>query len=77
MNDVALQTPAFTATGLAPLADVLEAAQEYRVAIDLPGVEPASIKLQVENDTLSVSAERKLAALAAGRGAPAERAAVV
>jgi len=66
MNDVALETPAFSATGLAPLADVLEGAQEYRIAIDLPGVEPASIKLQVEKDTLEVSAERKLAPLAAG-----------
>ena len=66
MNDVALATPAFAATGLTPPADVLEAAQEYRVVIDLPGVDPASIKLTVEKDTLQVAAERKLATLAAG-----------
>jgi HSP20 family protein len=66
MNDVALETPAFSATGLLPAADVLEGAHEYRVAIDLPGVDPASIKLQVEKDTLEVAAERKLAPLAQG-----------
>ena len=66
MNDSALSTPAFAATGLTPPADILEDAQAYRVALDLPGVDPASIKLSVEKDTLSVTAERKLAALPAG-----------
>lgn len=66
MNDVALATPAFAATGLTPPADVLEATNEYRVVLDLPGVDPASIKITVEKDTLQVQAERKLAALAAG-----------
>ena len=66
MNDVALATPAFAATGLTPPADVLEGAHEYRVALDLPGVDAASIKITVEKDTLQVQAERKLAALAAG-----------
>ena len=66
INDVALTTPAFQATGLTPPADVLENAQEYRVAIDLPGVDPATIKLEVENDTLQVAADRKFAPPAAG-----------
>jgi HSP20 family protein len=66
MNDVALGTPAFEATGLAPAADILENAQEYRVTLDLPGVEPSTIQLKVEKDTLEVGAERKLAPLAAG-----------
>lgn len=66
MNDVALATPAFAATGLTPPADVLETAHAYRVVLDLPGVDPATIKLTVEKDALQVSAERKLAALAAG-----------
>jgi HSP20 family protein len=66
VNDVALAAPAFEATGLTPAADVLETAQEYRVAIDLPGVEASSIRLQVEKDTLEVGAERKLTPLAAG-----------
>lgn len=66
MNDVALGTPAFSANGLTPPADVLEATQEFRVVLDLPGVDPASIKLTVEKDTLQVAAERKLATLAGG-----------
>jgi len=61
MNDVALATPAFAATGLTPPADILENAQEYRVLLDLPGVDPATIKLNVEKDTLQVEAERKFA----------------
>ena len=66
MNDVALTTPAFSATGLTPPADILETAHEFRVVIDLPGVDPASIKLSVEKDTLQVAAERKFAGLASG-----------
>ncbi len=66
LSDSALSTPAFAATGLTPPADILEDAQAYRVALDLPGVDPASIKLSVEKDTLSVTAERKQATLAAG-----------
>jgi HSP20 family protein len=52
--------------GLAPAADVLETEAGYRVLLDLPGLDPTSIKLQVEKDTLSVQAERKQPALAAG-----------
>jgi HSP20 family protein len=52
--------------GLAPAADVLETEAGYRVVVDLPGLDPASIKLQVEKDTLSIQAERKQPALAAG-----------
>ena len=67
MNDTAVNTPAFAATGLTPPADILEDAQGYLVVLDLPGVDPATIKLSVEKDTLEVLAERKLAALAAGQ----------
>lgn len=66
MNDVALTTPAFAATGLTPPADILENAQEFRVLLDLPGVDPATIKLRVEKDTLEVAAERKFTPPAAG-----------
>lgn len=66
MSDVALNTPAFAATGLTPPADILETAHEYRVLLDLPGVDPASIKLTVEKSTLQVAAERKFAGLASG-----------
>jgi HSP20 family protein len=66
MNDVALNTPAFAATGLTPPADILENAQEFRVVLDLPGIDPASIKLSVEKDTLDVAAERKFTPPVAG-----------
>jgi HSP20 family protein len=66
MNDVALNIPAFASSGLTPAADVLETAQEYRITLDLPGIDPASIKLQVEKDTLQVEAERKFVAPIAG-----------
>jgi HSP20 family protein len=66
MNDVALSTPAWSTAGLAPAADVVETADAFRVSLDLPGVDAASIKLEVEKDTLSVQAERRLQALAAG-----------
>ena len=66
MNDTALATPAFSATGLLPPADILEGAQAFKVVLDLPGVDPASIKLSVEKDTLEVTAERKQAPLQAG-----------
>lgn len=66
MNDAALGAPAFSAAGLAPAADVLEAAEEYRVVVDLPGVDPASLELRVEKDTLHIAAQRRLAPPAAG-----------
>jgi HSP20 family protein len=66
MNDVALATPAFTATGLRPPADVLETAQAYQITLDMPGVDPTSIKLSVEKDVLQVSAERRLTTLPTG-----------
>jgi HSP20 family protein len=52
--------------GLTPAADVLETEAGYRVLLDLPGLDPATIKLQVEKDTLSVQAERKQPAPVAG-----------
>ena len=66
MNDVALATPAFAGTAPAAPADVLETAGDYRVQLDLPGIDPSAIRLEVEKDTLSVSAERRLAAPAPG-----------
>ena len=45
--------------GLAPAADVLETEGEYRVLLDLPGIDPAAIQLRVEKDTLSVQVDRK------------------
>lgn len=52
--------------GLAPAADVLEMEGEYRVLVDLPGIDPSAIQLRVEKDTLSIQAERKQPAAEAG-----------
>lgn len=45
--------------GLTPAADVLESEGEYRVLVDLPGVEPSAIQLRVEKDTLTIQVDRK------------------
>ena len=52
--------------GLAPAADVLETEAEYRVLVDLPGIDPNDIQLRVEKDTLSIQVDRKQPQPAAG-----------
>ncbi len=52
--------------GLAPAADVLENEGEYRVLLDLPGIDPAAIQLRVEKDVLTVQVDRKQPQPAAG-----------
>jgi HSP20 family protein len=52
--------------GLTPAADVTETEAEYRVLIDLPGIDPAAVQLRVENDTLTVQVDRKQTQAAAG-----------
>ncbi len=53
--------------GLAPAADVLETEAEYRVLIDLPGIDPSAIQLRVEKDTLTVQVDRKQPQAVAGQ----------
>ncbi len=67
MNDVA--TPSadgWTGYGLCPAADIVESEAEFRVVLDLPGQDPKAIQIQVENDTLTVQAERKFGEPAKG-----------
>ncbi len=52
--------------GLTPAADVLEAEGDYRVVVDLPGIDPAAIQLRVEKDTLTIQVDRKQPQPAAG-----------
>lgn len=62
MNDVA--TPSangWTGYGLSPAADIVETEAGFRVVLDMPGHDPKAIRIQVENDTLSVQSERKFA----------------
>jgi HSP20 family protein len=52
--------------GLAPAADVVETEGEYRVLVDLPGIDPAALQLRVEKDVLTIQVDRKQPAAAAG-----------
>lgn len=52
--------------GLAPAADVVETEAEYRVLVDLPGIDPAALQLRVEKDVLTVQVDRKQPAAVAG-----------
>ncbi|MDX6610996.1 MAG: hypothetical protein QOD75_182 [Blastocatellia bacterium] len=41
-----------------PAADVYESAEEYLVAIDLPGIERTQLDISLENDRLAVRGDR-------------------
>jgi HSP20 family protein len=47
-----------TRTPMAMPMDVWRDGQTYHVALDLPGVDPDSVEVQLERNTLTVSAER-------------------
>ncbi|HSP81859.1 MAG TPA: Hsp20/alpha crystallin family protein [Myxococcaceae bacterium] len=44
---------------LAPPTDIYETAEGLTLQVDLPGHQPDAIEVKVENDTLSIRAERK------------------
>jgi len=54
--------------GLTPAADVYESDADFKVVVDLPGLDGKSIEINVENDTLSVKAERPQPVPAEGEG---------
>ena len=47
---------------LLPATDIIETKDDYKLAIELPGVEKDAIKIKMEANRLSVLAERKFAA---------------
>jgi HSP20 family protein len=57
-RDVALPSVKPAGARIAP-SDVIETKEALYVKMDLPGVDPAGIKVGIENDVLTVSAERK------------------
>jgi HSP20 family protein len=59
LKDVAPSTGAWNGYGLSPAADIAETDAAFLVTLDLPGLDPKAIELRVENDTLSIQAERK------------------
>ena len=44
---------------LRPRVDIEESDAEFRVRLDLPGVKREDLKVEIENDTLLIEAERK------------------
>jgi HSP20 family protein len=48
--------------GLRPAADIVEAESGFEVTLDMPGVDPKAIQIRVEEQTLTVQAERRQAA---------------
>jgi len=49
----------FLEASWSPLSDIIETDDEYKVALDIPGVEKKDIKVSVSNSLLSISGERK------------------
>jgi HSP20 family protein len=47
--------------GLRPAADVVETSGGFEVSLDMPGVDPKAIQIQVEDDVLTVQAARRQA----------------
>jgi HSP20 family protein len=47
-----------TAKRTTPRADIMEGDTEFRVVLDLPGITVEDLEIQVENQTLSVTAKR-------------------
>ena len=45
--------------GRSPRADVMESQTEFRITMDLPGVSQADVEISLENQTLSVKANRQ------------------
>jgi hypothetical protein len=48
-------------TALVPDVDVREAAEQYHISVDLPGVAPADISVTTEHGVLTIRAERQTA----------------
>ena len=59
LRDVALPQPAFHGQASVAPADVIETEQGFEVSVDLPGHDPKSIDVKLENQTLTVSSQRK------------------
>jgi HSP20 family protein len=47
-----------TSSSWSPGVDIIESKDEYRLVLDLPGIDPASIDITEEKKVLSISAEK-------------------
>lgn len=52
---------AWNEPGLRPAADVVETEAGFEVTLDLPGVDPKAIQIQVQEEVLTVQADRRRA----------------
>lgn len=64
--DLALPALGWAGVSFAPPADVVETKDAILVRVDLPGFRGEEIALKVENDVLTIEAERKAATEVAG-----------
>jgi len=71
--DLALPALGWAGVSFAPPADVVETKDAIVVRVDLPGFKGEEIALKVENDVLSIEAERKVAEAAGETYHRAER----
>jgi HSP20 family protein len=55
-------------SALVPDVDVREAAEQYHISVDLPGVAPADISVTTEHGVLTIRAERQTAENIAAEG---------
>lgn len=75
MKDLASPSAgAWVGYGLTPAADVLETESGFRVVLDLPGLDAKALEIQVENDVLTVQAQRSQPELAGATLHRSERA---
>jgi len=51
--------PDIQANWLKPMLDIRATENEYSIAVELPGVEANEVKLELVNDTLKVSGEKR------------------
>ena len=54
------RAPEDASTTMRPRVDIEETSDAFRVRMDLPGVEREDLKVEIENNTLLIEAERKL-----------------
>src|SRR5512146_3191892 len=66
-----------TSVSVTPRADILEGEKEYRIQLDLPGVDREDLAIEVEGETLTISAKRNAQAPDGFKALHNERADVV
>ena len=54
-----LESETCTTRATSPRADILEGEKEFRIAMDLPGVKADNLEIDLEDQTLTVKAQRE------------------